>query len=792
MKRLMTFAAVGTAAFLNAETLTVEKGASRSVTSAATYEKVTVHGNLTVSGARLSISDGTGATGAEQVVVSLGPETGDAATLTVKDGGELGQTAGKGEILEVGANGGWGRVDVQSAADNAFRLRYFDIAAAATPPEDDPTVLTVGGTVNLRSLRNKSSKTVKVEFAGGKLNATDSSGFVWFENAEGEGAFVLEGGEGTAIRFCNNGQPVRVLSKGGKVKTAGSCDFIAEGWVGSNGAWTKLVLNDSGVVWENAGDFRLQEGVDVMCDSVLPAGAQTGSVVFDVVKSKIPLVLDLNGCTNAVNGVADLKGDSVVTNSSAKVLSVLRLGAAKDGVFSARAGGLLRIEQLGREIALSNAVVDCTYLLSNGTLRVTGESSIATLDVGKDAAVIVDGATLTVGALRDNGATFTCANGGKIVLAKGGTGLDFTGTTGGFLNPSFAGSGTLEKTGADTMVIHQTETFPWSVHVAEGTVRFSGVGGCTNEWWRWTIKEANAWIVELASIGLFRPTTEPEKWIPEPTLNVKPAPTGTSAEALAPNQSFIDSSIQLDNESGASDTTFATGYENLFANNPARILRTQTTQIPYANKPESWIPVTFRIASDHIVGYSQRMGWTKSSRFPRVFSLETSANGTEWTTVLDVDNLVWSGDASWYLGTTDSATRAACPNPLPIAGYDAPGAAGLAAGVDVRVDAGATLDLANVTAEDARTVSSLTVDMSVGGGTIRGLVVAETGTLTLTNVASKSALKTAAVLTLPDVVGAENFANWTLVVNGKVSPKRIAYEDGVVRIIPTGILVLIR
>lgn len=791
MKRLMTFAAVGTAAFLNAETLTVEKGASRSVTSAATYEKVTVHGNLTVSGARLSISDGTGATGAEQVVVSLGPETGDAATLTVKDGGELGQAAGKGEILEVGANGGWGQLTVTSTKEPAFRLRYLDIAAAATPPAEDPTVLTVGGTVNLRSLRNKSSQTVKVKFTGGKLNATDSSGFVWFENGQEEGAFVLEGREGSAIRFCNNGQPLRVLSKGGKVKTAGPCAFIAEGWV-SNGAWTKLVLSDSGVVWENTGDFRLQEGVDVTCDGALPTGAQTGSVVFDAVKSKIPLVLDLNGCTNAVNGIADMKGDSVVTNSSAKVLSVLRLGTAKGGAFSARAGGQLRIEQLGQEIALSNAVVDCAYVLCNGTLRVTGDSSIATLDAGKDTAVIVDGVTLTLGTLRDNGATFTCENGGKIVLSKGGTGVRGIGVAGGMLAPSLNGSGTLEKTGAETLVVHQeTAAFPWSVHVAEGTLRFSGTGGCTNEWWRWTIKEANAWIVELASIGLFRPTAEPERWMPEPTLNVKPAPAGTSAEELAQNQSFIDSAIQLDRESETSGT-YATGYDNLFANDPARIFRTQRTQIPYANKPESWIPVTFRIASDHIVGYSQRMGWTTASRFPRVFSLETSANGTEWTTALSVDSLVWSGAASWYLGTTDSATRASCPNPLTIAGYDAPGAAGLAAGVDVRVDADATLDLANVTEEAARTVSSLTVDMSKGGGTIRGLAVAETGTLTLVNVASKSALKNALILSLPDAVGAANFAKWTLVVNGKVSPKRIAYEDGVVRIIPTGILVLIR
>lgn len=792
MKRLIAVAAAGTVAFLGAETLTVEKGQSVSVTTPATYEKVTVHGNLTVAGARLTIPDGTGVNGEEKVVVSLGADADDTAVLTVKDDGEFFQTAGKGETLEVGANGGWGRVDVLSAKDNAFRLRYFDIAAAAMPPADDPTVLTVGGPVNLRSLRNKSSKDVKVTFAGGYLASAEGNGNTWFVGSADKGAFILEAGADAPVELSNAGHPMRYFANGCAVRVTGDGDFVASGWV-SNGSWSKLTLNSSAVAWENAGDFRLHEHVEVAADNALPVGANTGMVTFDAVASAYPLVLDLNGCTNAVNGVADLKGDSVVTNSSKTVLSVLRLGTATDGVFSARAGGLLRIEQLGQTVALNNAVVDCTYLLSNGTLRVTGESSIASLDVGKDAAVIVDGATLTVGALRDNGAKFTCANGGKIVLAKGGTGLDFTGTTGGFLNPSFAGSGTLEKTGADTMVIHQTETFPWSVHVAEGTMRFSGVGGCTNEWWRWTIKEAAAkWNVELASIGLFRPTVTPEAWIPDPTLQVKLAPDGTSATALEQNQFVVPANVTLtDDEGSASGGSVATGARNLFANDPARYFQ-MTEPHPTVETPASWVPVTFRIAPDQIVGFSQRLGWGNSLRFPRVFSLETSVNGTDWTTVLDVDDCIWSGAAAWYLGTTDSATRAACPNPLTIAGYDAPGAAGLAAGVDVRVDAGATLDLANVTAEDARTVSSLTVDMSVGGGTIRGLVVAETGTLTLTNVASKSALKTADVLTLPDVVGAENFANWTLVLNGKVSPKRIAWEDGALRIIPAGILVLIR
>lgn len=790
MKKLLTFAVVGAAACLGAETLTVEKGQSVSVTSAVTYETVTIHGDLTVAGARLTIPDGTGANGAEKVVVSLGSDAGDAATLTVKDDGEFFQTAGKGEILEVGANGGWGRVDVLSAKDNAFRLRYLDIAAAATPSAEDPTVLTVGGTVNLRSLRNKSPKDVKVKFAGGSLASSDGDGNTWFVGSAGTGAFVLEAVKEAPVRLYNAGHPLRYLANQCAVRFSGEGDFMADGYV-SNGKWSKLVLDSSAVEWGNAGDFRLHEHVEVSADNALPVGADTGSVQFDAVKSAYPLVLDLRGCTNAVNGIVDLKGDSIVTNSSEKIRSVLRLGTAKDGVFSARAGGLLRVEQLGRTIALSNAVLDCAYVLSNGTLRVNGESSIATLDAGKDAAVIVDGVTLTVGTLRDNGATFTCQNGGKIVLSKGGTGLNFTGAVGGLLNPAFAGSGTLEKTGAEAMVVHQTEIFPWNIHVAEGSLKFSGTG-CTNEWWRWTIKEAaSKWNVELASIGLFRPTLTPEAWMPEPTLSVKLASDGTSAADLQPNQFVVPANIKLTDEGDESSGYIATGARNLFANNPARGFLV-TDPHPAAESPDTWIPVVFRIAPDQIVGFSQRTGWSMLERFPRVFSLETSANGADWSTVLEMDDCIWANAASWYLGTTNQSTRACCPNPLPIAGYDAPGAAGLAAGVDVRVDAGATLDLANVAAEGARTVSSLTVDMGVGGGTIRGLVVAETGTLTLVNVASKSGLKNEVILLLPDAVGVANFAKWTLIINGKVSPKRIAWENGALRIIPSGILVLIR
>ena len=214
-----------------------------------------------------------------------------------------------------------------------------------------------------------------------------------------------------------------------------------------------------------------------------------------------------------------------------------------------------------------------------------------------------------------------------------------------------------------------------------------------------------------------------------------------------------------------------------------------------ASSPETWIPVTFRIAPDAIVGFSQRASWGGAATWPRVFTLETSADGVAWTTALAADNCLWTGDAAWYLGdaTGGSPNRTYCPYPLPIGGYDAPCAAGFAAGAEVRVDKGATLDLSNGATAAARAVSSLTVDAAAGGGTVRGLAVPETGTLRLLNVASDADLVDYTVpLALPDATATANFARWTLVVNGSVSERRLAWRAGALCIPARGTVIMVR
>lgn len=792
----LVLAAAGAAALAEAATLTVGRGEAVTVTTNAVYETVAVHGDLTVSGACLSLPDGTGADGKEKTVVSLGADAGDAATLTVKAGGSFRQTAGKGDILEIGANGGWGRIDVQSGTDEAFRMRYLDVADAARPPDDDATVLTVGGKVNLRSLRNKGDQVVKVVFSGGYLSSSDGDNNIWFQIPSADGACLLEGQAGAAIQFNNSWHPTRQFCYGnGTVRTAGDCDVVLAGMYRS-GAWNRLVLNAPHVEWGHTGDFRLQEDVRVTCDNLLPVGNGTGDIVFDVVKEAktYPLALDIRGCTNAVNGVRDGMGNSLVTNSSEAVLSVLRLGTAKDGVFTARAGGRLRIEQTGHTVDMGAAEVACTYAVVAGTLRVTNAATIATLEVGTNGTVVVDGAALTVGTLRDNGGTFRCVNGGRLAVAAGGTGLNFSGVAGGLVNPNFAGRGTVEKTGEGTFVVHQTNAFPWNVHVAAGTWRFAGIG-CTNEWWRWTAKEVSGGRLNLASLGLFRPVSDTAHWMPATTSAIQPAPADTAPADLARNQSHVPEHVLMRDEPDSTGGAFPRGARFLFANSFNDYFE-PTSPVPRgASSPATWIPVTFRIAPDTIVGFSQRASWGGAATWPRVFTLETSADGAAWTTALAADNCLWTGSAAWYLGdaTGGSPNRTYCPHPLPIGGYDAPCAAGFAADAEVRVDAGATLDLSNGATAAARAVSSLTVDAAAGGGTVRGLAVPETGTLRLLNVASDADLVDYTVpLALPDATATANFARWTLVVNGSVSERRLAWRAGALCIPARGTVIMVR
>jgi hypothetical protein len=102
---------------------------------------------------------------------------------------------------------------------------------------------------------------------------------------------------------------------------------------------------------------------------------------------------------------------------------------------------------------------------------------------------------------------------------------------------------------------------------------------------------------------------------------------------------------------------------------------------------------------------------------------------------------------------------------------------GFAPAANVQVAAGATLDCALVSG--GQEISKLTVDTAAGGGTLKNVRLAVSGTLYLANVANPSALAAYAVpVSFDGVADTANARSWTLYVNGEPSDKSVIWHDG--------------
>jgi len=150
---------------------------------------------------------------------------------------------------------------------------------------------------------------------------------------------VLQCVDGNPIKLRSYGTDHRLFSGPGTFETAGDGDFIFLQHSYSTN-WKTVTLSadeGGGYVWGHAGRFVLGGLVylKIGSDDVLPHGPQTGPVFIanNLGSSESgPLVIDLNGTSNTVNGISwiDDWNDSywsysrhhVVTNSSAMVATL--------------------------------------------------------------------------------------------------------------------------------------------------------------------------------------------------------------------------------------------------------------------------------------------------------------------------------------------------------------------------------------------------------------------------------------------------------------------------------------
>ena len=279
--------------------------------------------------------------------------------------------------------------------------------------------LLTNGTASYHFISNQNaSVAARILFEGGEMWSLNE----WstkFQVSDGA-KIVLQCVDGNPIKLRSYGTDHRLFSGPGTFETAGDGDFVLLQNSYSTNRKTITLSTDEGgrFVWGHSGRFVLG-GLCILemgSDDVLPHGPQTGPVFIanGLASSETgPLVIDLNGTSNTVNGIAWIDDwhdgnwtfarNHVVTNSSATVATLgldvssdANLSAILNAKFAANAPSTIRLRKVGAgTLSVDNAKAVAT-LATNACLQVA--EGVVSFDV--DAALVrplsVDGGSIAV------------------------------------------------------------------------------------------------------------------------------------------------------------------------------------------------------------------------------------------------------------------------------------------------------------------------------------------------------------------------------------------------------------
>ena len=279
--------------------------------------------------------------------------------------------------------------------------------------------LLANGTASYHFVCNQNaSVAARILFEGGEMWSLSE----WSDKFQvSDGAkIVLQCVDGNPIKLRSYGTDHRLFSGPGTFETAGDGDFVLLQNSYSTNRKTVTLSTDEGgrFVWGHSGRFVLG-GLCILkmgSDDVLPHGPQTGPVFIanGLASSETgPLVIDLNGTSNTVNGIAwiDDYRDSnwnyarnhVVTNSSATVATLgldvssrTNLSEILNAKFAEDAPTTINLRKVGAgTLSVDNAKAVAT-LATNACLQVA--EGVVSFDV--DAALVrplsVDGGSIAV------------------------------------------------------------------------------------------------------------------------------------------------------------------------------------------------------------------------------------------------------------------------------------------------------------------------------------------------------------------------------------------------------------
>ena len=279
--------------------------------------------------------------------------------------------------------------------------------------------LLANGTASYHFVSNQNaSVAARILFEGGEMWSL-SEAATKFQVADGA-TILLHSVDGNPIRLRTYGYDYSLFAGPGTFATAGEGDFVLLQHSYTDSRKKVTLSTDAGgdFAWGHSGRFVLGGLVYLQMgsDDVLPHGPQTGPVFIanDLgSNATYPLVIDLNGTSNTVNGIAwtddwhdhywSFSQNHVVTNSSATVATLgldvssdANLSAILNAKFAANAPSTIRLRKVGAgTLSVDNAKAVAT-LATNACLQVA--EGVVSFDV--DAALVrplsVDGGSIAV------------------------------------------------------------------------------------------------------------------------------------------------------------------------------------------------------------------------------------------------------------------------------------------------------------------------------------------------------------------------------------------------------------
>ena len=648
--------------------------------------------------------------------------------------------------------------------------------------------------------QNLNGATMKINFKGGRFTDGGGWGSRWFKTPAGC-TVELASVDGNNIWITHPNSQHKYLNDGdGRVFTSGSGKFLVQTANIHNGTLLYFRSNIPSTNYFHTGGTTFSGNSDSNGGWFTFTGNNQfppGRVEIGRAANAGGAWVNLDGKSQTAEQVVRVGSYGCITNSSSTAGTLVFSKA--DSLLDCPVQGNVVVQKTGAATTLTVKRGPVSTLeLREGTVLVKPDTAGTTVKVGKlrvysGAMLTVDGCMLEADAAEIGlSATLTCVNGGKLCI------LTAANTTNVMDADSWSGLA-LEKTGAGLMGLGSDSAASLSsVKVTEGTLKLGGIG-VTNRFWRVSIKRTNNG--GKLALGPFRLYDRAGNLVDGGSANgdgvgsyTDKSSAGITASQLAEKQ-FICSRTDYHATGGKVGSDHMRSPVCMFGASTVFSCLFDSTPYPSVDTPASWVVMTYRIPDTYaaVYGYDPKSQWSGIKNHPGTWSIESSPDGTDgsWELVDEKSGQAAANGQTWYHGGNNGTSG----NPLSWDPYTfqslRAGGGGISPAANVQVAAGATLDATLV--DGGQAVSSLTVDYTAGGGTLKGVKFAAGGTLNLVNVPAGTKLSEYAVpLTFEGAGDTSNARTWSVQVDGVANRAKLKWQDGGLFVPSAGTIVTFR